>query len=87
MTFIVSCPVAAWVTLPVTVSVTVVFGDVAKISRSAFMRYGYGFDGAAVVGMHLEVEVRVGAVGVARVADVADRLPGLDRRAVLRPFA
>ena len=43
VTFIVSCPVAAWMTLPVTVSVTVVVGDVAKISRSAFIRYGYGF--------------------------------------------
>ena len=38
----------------------------------------------AAVRMHLEVEVRVDPVRVARVADEPDRLPGLDARAALQ---
>ena len=44
---------------------------------------GYGLDGRAAARVHLEVQVRVDPVRVARVADVADRLR---RRATCAPL-
>ena len=41
-------------------------------------------DGLAAVRVHLEMQVRVDAVRVAGVADVADRLAGVDVRSVRR---
>ena len=62
-------------TVPVSLSVNgMPAGGAGASSCAAFCKYGNGDDRLAAVRVHLEMQVRVDAVRIARVAEVADEL-------------
>ncbi len=77
---------AAFATLPLSASVNVVPAVGREEQPARLLQEAVRAHRAAAVGVHLEVEVGVDAVRVARVAVEGDHLAGSDLRAVLEPL-